>query len=59
MYDRIIGIDDHEVSSYTDLSYYLGEYEVGDTITLTVIRNSEEINVSLTLMENTAATDSE
>lgn len=59
MYDRIIGIDDHEVSSYTDLSYYLGEYEVGDTITLTVIRNNEEINVSLTLMENTAATDSE
>ena len=53
-YDRIVGIDGNEVESYTDLSYYLNQYSVGDTITISVIRNSEKIDLSLTLQANTS-----
>ena len=54
MYDRIVGIDGYSVSSYTELSYYLNQYAVGDTITLSIIRNNEQIEVELTLQENTS-----
>ncbi len=54
MYDRIIGIDDVTVSSYADLSSYLNTCEVGDTITLKIVRNNQTIEVDLTLQENTA-----
>lgn len=52
MYDRIIGIDDVTVSSYADLSSYLNTCQVGDTITLKIIRNNQTIDVDLTLQEN-------
>jgi len=56
-YDRIISIDGNEVSSYTELSRYLRNKSVGDTITLTVVRNDQEMafNVTLTgtLSDNT------
>ncbi len=55
MYDRIVGLDGYSISSYTELSYYLNQYSVGDTITLTIIRNNQEIEVELTLQENTSS----
>jgi serine protease Do len=48
-YDRIISIDGNEVSSYTDLSRYLRGKNVGDTITLTVVRNDQEMAFDITL----------
>lgn len=48
-YDRIISIDGNEVSSYTELSRYLRNKSVGDTITLTVVRNDQEMSFNVTL----------
>lgn len=48
-YDRIISIDGNEVSSYTELSRYLRDKSVGDTITLTVVRNDQEMSFNVTL----------
>lgn len=55
IYDRIIGVDDQDVSSYADLRSYLNSCEVGDTITLKIVRNNQTISVDLTLQENTSA----
>ena len=48
-YDRIIGIDDTEVSSYADLSIYLRSKNVGDVISLKVIREDQELTFDVTL----------
>ncbi|MBQ7994132.1 MAG: trypsin-like peptidase domain-containing protein [Solobacterium sp.] len=48
-YDRIISIDGNEVSSYTELSRYLRNKSVGDTITLTVVRNDQDMSFNVTL----------
>lgn len=53
IYDRIIGLNDVEINSYTELSYQLNRYNVGDTITITVIRNNQKLTLDLTLQENT------
>jgi 2-alkenal reductase len=48
--DLIIGIDDVEVRDFADLiGYLVGETEVGQTITLRVIRDGQEIEVPVTL----------
>lgn len=51
VYDRIIKINGEETPTYTRLSYYLNQFEVGDEITLTVIRNNKEMDVKVTLQE--------
>ncbi|MDO5110478.1 MAG: trypsin-like peptidase domain-containing protein [Erysipelotrichaceae bacterium] len=48
-YDRIIAIDDTEVSSYADLSIYLRSKNVGDVISLKVIREGQELTFDVTL----------
>jgi len=48
-YDRIIAIDDTEVDSYETLSRYLNTKEVGDVITLTIVRDNETQKVEITL----------
>ena len=48
-YDRIIKVDDTEITSYTDLSTYLREKQPGDTITLVIVRDNQEMNVNVTL----------
>jgi S1-C subfamily serine protease len=48
--DVIIGIDDVAVKQFDDLlSYIIQETEVGQTITLTVLRDGEEAQVEITL----------
>lgn len=48
-YDRIIALNDYEISSYTDLSSQLQNYNVGDTVTLTIVRDGQQMNVDVTL----------
>lgn len=55
-YDRIISIDGTAVSTYTDLSKFLRTRAVGDQITLTVIRDGQEMSFFVTL---TGSLDSE
>ncbi len=47
--DRIVSIDDTEISSYTDLSRILKNHKPGDSITVTVERNGEQIKLQATL----------
>ncbi len=47
--DRIIAIDGNEVSSYTEISSYLKTKAVGDQITITVVRDGEQLDYTLTL----------
>lgn len=48
-YDRIIAIDGKEVSTYPELSKILKDKSVGDTVEITVIREGEQKNFSVTL----------
>ena len=52
-YDRIIEFNGMEINDYNDLSQALEELNVGDTATIKVIRNNEELELSITLQENT------
>ena len=52
-YDRIIEFNGETIESYTDLSSVLNELSVGDKVSMKVIRNDQEIEVQLTLQENT------
>ncbi|MDO4521228.1 MAG: PDZ domain-containing protein, partial [Erysipelotrichaceae bacterium] len=61
-YDRIIAIDDNEVSSYADLSIYLRSKHVVDVISLKVIREGQELTFDVTLtgtLSNSTATHQE
>lgn len=50
-YDRIIAIDDIEISGYNDLSNALKKYEPNDTVTITVIRDKETVEIKMILSE--------
>lgn len=48
--DLIIAIDDRSVNNFADLLSYLINYKSpGDTVTLTILRNNQEMDVELTL----------
>ena len=50
--DVITKIDDHKITTIQDLnSYKAKNYEVGDTVTLTVYRDKKDIKIELTLGE--------
>lgn len=49
--DRIIAADGKEISSYTELSAVLLKKEIGDTLNLTIVRDNEQMDVSVTLTE--------
>ncbi|MBR5534251.1 MAG: trypsin-like peptidase domain-containing protein [Ruminiclostridium sp.] len=51
--DIITKINDTEVKSYSELISAKNEYEVGDTVELTVYRNGETLTVTVTLEEST------
>ena len=51
--DLIIKIDDKETESYADMSKILLNHEVGDKVTVTVIRDGKEINLNVKLKEAT------
>ncbi|MCF0115321.1 MAG: trypsin-like peptidase domain-containing protein, partial [Erysipelotrichaceae bacterium] len=50
-YDRIIAVDDKEVTSYSELSKLLKNYKVGDTIKITVVRDGTQVTADVTLTQ--------
>lgn len=57
-YDRIIEFNGEPIESYTDLSVILNELSVGDEVKMKVIRNDKEVEVTITLQENTDTSSS-
>ena len=55
--DIIIGIAGETVTTTEELNKVKNRYKAGDTITLTVSRDGEDIDLSLTLQEATTQTD--
>ena len=51
MGDVITGVDGTTVSSFEDLSKYLGSKQPGDSVTLTVDRSGQSSEVKVTLGE--------
>ncbi len=47
--DVIIRMDDEKVYDYNDVTDLLGDYEPGDKLTLTILRNKQEKQIALTL----------
>ena len=50
-YDRIVAADDVEVSTLSELKAILRQHKVGDTMTLTVVRNNKNVTVTVTCYE--------
>ncbi len=48
-YDRIISVDGTAISSYTELSALLKDKKIGDTISMTIEREGQELTVDVTL----------
>jgi len=49
--DRIVAIDDVEISTSADIKAVLREHKVGDTLKVTVVRNGRNTNVTVTCYE--------
>ena len=47
--DIIIGVDGKPVETMADLLSYINNFEVGDRITLDLIRNGDPIQIDITL----------
>ena len=58
-YDKIVGADGKEVSSYPDLSAILKTKKPGDTVDLTIDRDGNQIQVTVTLTGTLDATQSQ
>ncbi len=48
--DIIVGIDDYKISSYDDLYNALDHFRIGDTVTITLMRNDEKRKIRFTLV---------
>jgi serine protease Do len=57
--DRIISIGDTAVSSRTDVSDYIANCKVGDTVTMTIARDGKTTTVNVTLADKNSITTSE
>ena len=57
--DLIIAINDTKVSSFSDLSKQLDNYQIGDTITITVSRDNQIKDFEVTLEESAVETETE
>lgn len=57
--DLIIAINDTKVSSFSDLSKQLDNYQIGDTITITVSRDNQIKDFEVTLEESVVETETE
>ena len=49
--DRILSIDDREVAQSSDLTGYIAERQVGDTVSLSIARGGQILTVNVTLGE--------
>jgi S1-C subfamily serine protease len=47
--DVITGIDNHPVKTFDDLANYLDTKKGGDSVTLTIIRNNQQMTLPITL----------
>ena len=56
--DIIIGLGEHEVENISDLTRALRKFKAGDTTTITVFRSGAEVELSITLDEKPASTES-
>lgn len=52
--DIIVGIDEIAVNSYADLSKALENYNIGDNVTIHIVRNDVNMDFNVTLHEATA-----
>lgn len=50
-WDRIVSVDNQVVNTYEDLSALLKTYEIGDKVSIKIIRNYEEMTVIATITE--------
>lgn len=49
--DRLVSVGDTAIESTSDLTSFLNEHKVGDTVTFTVSRNGKTVQLSVTLAE--------
>jgi serine protease Do len=56
--DIIIGVDRQAVDSVNTLQTVLQQYQPHDTVTMTVVRNNQEMQIKVTLGEQTSPTES-
>lgn len=54
VYDRIVKVDDTDITSYTDLSAVLSSHKIGDKVSVTVERNGNEKTYDVTLGSSAA-----
>lgn len=52
--DLIVAIEDKKVASYEDMKSALNNFKPGDSVTLTVLRGRERVNLNVTLIEKNA-----
>ena len=51
--DRVYAVDDTEITSFNDLSSIVTAHEVGDTLTHTIVRDGQSMDISFQLEERT------
>lgn len=49
--DRIVAVDDVEISSSSDIKAVLRDHKIGDTLKVTVVRNGRNVTVTVTCHE--------
>lgn len=49
--DRIVGIDDKQVTYMADLKAFLKDYKVGDEVTIKIVRGGQYYDIKVTLQE--------
>ena len=54
VYDRIVKVDDTDITSYTDLSAVLSSHKIGDKVSVTVERDGKEKTYDVTLGSSAA-----
>ena len=57
--DRIVAIDDTQITYSSDIKSILKKYSVGDEITVKVVRDGQYIDVKVTLHEYVPSTTAE
>lgn len=50
-YDIIVGLDDKEISTYSELQTTIFEHEIGDTVKVTVVRGDDKLDFQVKLGE--------
>lgn len=54
--DQILKIDDHNITSANDVKSIIDKHKVGDTISISILRNNSQQNINVTLKEQQPTT---